>query len=287
MKQFISVLMLVVLWPLAASWAQVLAPNEAGVAIGHWHTIVRNVEATKKFWMLLGGTPIKVDGTDVVKFPGVLIFLTPGSPSGGNDGNGGTVIDHPGFNMRNGEEFLAKLKAAGVKVDPIQGRGPDSGYVATPDNLRVEMQGNDNDLTKRSLLGFSPRDPNIPIASDHLHYFLSESAPPEAQGWYGKLFGANPLKENNRGQTLAGDVPGIRLRFGASRDASPAPTKGRALDHIGFEVKNLEAFCKKLEAMGVKFDKPYSKSRHASFASAELTDPWGTSIELTEGLHQF
>ena len=48
------------------------------------------------------------------------------------------------------------------------------------------------------------------------------------------------------------------------------PMKGRTLDHIGFEVMNLEAFCKKLEASGVKFEKPYSKSHHKDFASAEL-----------------
>ena len=56
------------------------------------------------------------------------------------------------------------------------------------------------------------------------------------------------------------------------------------MGHIGFEIKNLEAFCKELAAKGVMFDQPYSKSRHKSYASAELTDPWGTSIELTEGL---
>ena len=28
-------------------------------------------------------------------------------------------------------------------------------------------------------------------------------------------------------------------------------TRGRALDHIGFEVRNLEAFVKKLEAQGI------------------------------------
>jgi glyoxalase/bleomycin resistance protein/dioxygenase superfamily protein len=59
------------------------------------------------------------------------------------------------------------------------------------------------------------------------------------------------------------------------------------LDHVGFEVRNLGAYCKKLEAMGVKFDQPYSNSRHASFASTELADPCGTSIELTEGLSKF
>ena len=44
---------------------------------------------------------------------------------------------------------------------------------------------------------------------------------------------------------------------------------------------------REFEANGEKLDQPYSKSRHKSFASAEFTDPWGTSIELTEGLNRF
>jgi catechol 2,3-dioxygenase-like lactoylglutathione lyase family enzyme len=275
-----------VVWPPTASWAQVVAPNAAGVAMGQWHTIVRNVEATTKFWALVGGTPIKVDGVEVMKFPGVLIFMQPGALSEEN-GNKGSAIDHPGFNMKDGEQFLARLKTAGLKIDPIEGRGPDSGYITTPDGLRIEMQGNENDVMKRSLLGFSGMDLDVAIASDHLHYFLPESAVDEAQAWYVKHFAANALKENNRGKTPAGDLPGVRLRFGSSRTPTLLPTKGRALDYVGFEVKNLEAFCKKLEASGIKFDQAYSKSRHKSFASAELTDPWGTSIELTEGLSRF
>ena len=43
----------------------------------------------------------------------------------------------------------------------------------------------------------------------------------------------------------------------------------------------------KLEAKGVKFEEPYSKKRHKSFASASFTDPWGVSVELTEGLSRF
>ena len=48
------------------------------------------------------------------------------------------------------------------------------------------------------------------------------------------------------------------------------------LDHLGFEVANLPAFCKKLEAMGVTLDVPCA-------GRTFLTDPWGTYIELTEG----
>jgi len=55
------------------------------------------------------------------------------------------------------------------------------------------------------------------------------------------------------------------------------------LDHIGFEVKNLAAFCKRLESTGVVFDRAY-KTMADGVGQAALTDPWGTSIELTEGV---
>ena len=55
------------------------------------------------------------------------------------------------------------------------------------------------------------------------------------------------------------------------------------MDHIGFEIEGLEAFCKKLEAQGVKFDIPYKTVDAIKSSIAFLTDPWGTYIELTEG----
>src|SRR6266478_1879221 len=96
MKRMVAVVSLLSLLLAANLRAQVAAPNPAGVSLGQWHTIVRDVEVTKRFWMLFGGTPITVDGIDVIKFHGVLIFLQPGSPSGGSEG---TVVDHVGFGV--------------------------------------------------------------------------------------------------------------------------------------------------------------------------------------------
>ena len=58
------------------------------------------------------------------------------------------------------------------------------------------------------------------------------------------------------------------------------------VDHVGFEVKNLEEFCKKLEAKGIKLTREYRKKDKAmgNIGTAMITDPWGVSIELTEGL---
>ncbi len=100
--------------------------------------------------------------------------------------------------------------------------------------------------------------------------------------------GETPQARTPRGVGLVGGVsPDAAFMDRLSHTNWRLPTKGRTLDHIGFEVTNLEAFCKRLQASGVRFDEPFSKTRHKSFASAELTDPWGTSIELTEGLNRF
>lgn len=77
-------------------------------------------------------------------------------------------------------------------------------------------------------------------------------------------------------------LSGVNFRF-SKQDSRALPTKGRALDHIGFEIKNLAAFCKKLEADGIRLDTPYSV-REGGLGLAFITDPMGTRIELNEGL---
>ena len=65
-------------------------------------------------------------------------------------------------------------------------------------------------------------------------------------------------------------------------DKAQLPTAGRTLDHIGFDVKNLEAFLKKLQADGVKIERPYNKNAETGAALAFVSDPWGTMIELND-----
>src|SRR5262249_9104336 len=104
--------------------AQLRAPNDAGVTLGHWHTIVTDVEASKKFWTILGGTALKIDGVDVMKFPGVFIFLTKGTPTAGSRGS---VVDHIGFGVADPEISIAKWKSQGVKAADKIGKSPLNG----------------------------------------------------------------------------------------------------------------------------------------------------------------
>lgn len=239
--------------------AQLVAPNPQGVAQGHLHLLVKDVDEQRKFWVALGGTPVENGALQLIQFPGTFIMLRKAEPSAGSVGS---VIDHVGFNVKNMKESVDKWQAAGIKVTP--GGGPAQSFVATTDGMRLEI------LEDKNL--------PVPIRFQHIHYALPSFA--EAQAWYGKVFGAIAGK---RGTNEAADVPGANLSFREVKDPLPG-TKGRALDHIGFEVKNLPEFIKKLEDQGIKLDAPMRKAPNGTTSIAFLSDPWGTYIELTENL---
>ncbi|MBI4875576.1 MAG: VOC family protein [Acidobacteria bacterium] len=242
--------------------AQLAPPNAAGVTNGHLHLRVRDTEAQRKFFVDgLGAGAIKVGNFDVVKMPGTLILIQKGEPSGGTDGS---VIGHLAFLVRDMKGTLARLAALGVKMPEKVGR---QAMVMGPEEVKVELT----------------EDPALttPVAHHHIHWYNRDVK--ATQAWYAKHFGAVPGK---RGNFEAADIPGANLTFALAETAT-APTKGRALDHIGFEVKNLEAFCQKLEAAGVKLDVAYRQVPKLKLGLAFLTDPWGAYIELTEGLDQW
>jgi catechol 2,3-dioxygenase-like lactoylglutathione lyase family enzyme len=122
------------------------------------------------------------------------------------------------------------------------------------------------------------------VAMNHIHFYPVDI--PAMQAWYAKMFGGIPGKrqrQSSPGLIDCDDIPGANLSFSPGKTAL-APTKGRSLDHIGFEVKDLEAFAKKLEAQGVKLDEAIRTVPNGTTKVAFLTDPWGTRIELTQGL---
>jgi catechol 2,3-dioxygenase-like lactoylglutathione lyase family enzyme len=266
MKKLILILGLAMLIPARASWAQVAAPNDAGVSMGHVHFLVPDVEAAKTFWTAMGGVPGKLGPNDVFKFPGVLILVRKGD---GTTPTVGSVVGHIGFHVPDTTAALARWKAAGLNTEV--GQNPGQGFVWTPDKLlRVEI--------------LEDKTQTVPIAFHHVHFYIADTASTsnvmEMQSWYVKMFGAKPGK---RGQFDAADIPGANLTFTKS-DTPTVPTKGRMLDHIGFEIVGLEAFCKKAESNGLKFDMPYTKRPDLGISLAFITDPWGTYIELNEGL---
>ena len=263
---------LLAILPTTAAWAQLADPGSVGVAMGHVHLAVQDIEATKKFWIAVGGTPAsKLGANEVVKFPGVLILIRKAmDPPAGTVGS---VVNHIGFLVPNVAATRAKWQAAGLMMEPPNPANAKQIYVHTPDDLvRIEIL---EDAMQTE-----------PIKFHHVHFFVADAGGTNSvlamQAWYAKTFGAKPGK---RGQFEAADLPGVNLTF-AKSDTPTVGTKGRALDHIGFEIKDLKAFCKKAEAAGIKLDMPYTPRPDLGIALAFITDPWGTYIELNEGLNK-
>ena len=250
--------------------AQLAPPNDLGVALGHIHVAVKDVEAQKQFWTtMLGGTLVTNGPLTLIQFPGIFVMLRQADAA---SPPAGSVFDHFGFVYKDIDAARARWKAAGVKYD-VGEVNHNQGYVFAPDSgIRVEVFG----------------DPSLPgpVSMDHVHFNLPEADIPAIKAWYAKVFGG--LSGTRQRVARPGIIECAYFhRFNLSFSAGMgklAPTKGRAIDHLGFDVRNLDEFEKRLTAQGLKFDAPPRMVPNSHTKIAFLTDPWGTYIEVTEKL---
>jgi catechol 2,3-dioxygenase-like lactoylglutathione lyase family enzyme len=252
----------------APASAQLAPPNEAGITYGHVHLNVRDIEVQKKLWVEhFDGVVVQKGPLVAVKLPGMLIAFRQAEPTGGSEG---TVMDHFGFKVRNLAEMLAAWRAAGYQVgrEFIGSEGFPNAYLMGPDNVKIELQ--EDKALKVKAIGY------------HIHFLTADYV--SLRDWYVDTFSLVPRQRGTIATTA--DAPGMNLSFATSKTPNVG-TKGRTIDHIGFEVKNLEAFCKKLEARGVKFDVPFRNVPAIGLNIAYITDPTGVYIELTEGYDKY
>lgn len=199
----------------APARAQLPAPNAAGVSSGHIHLLVRDPAAHKKIWVdLFGAQVVRSGSLELIKLPGVFLALDKAGPTAGSVGSVGSSLDHTAFRVRDLAGTSAKLKAAGITLT----RDDSLEIVATfPDDVKVE---------------FYPAPAlSVPIEHFHVHFYAADSD--ALRLWYIRHFGAaRPTAANAN----AAGLPGMSFSF-RKTPAAQAPTKGRSLDHIGFEVK--------------------------------------------------
>ena len=259
--------------------AQLDSARSAEVAYGHHHINTTDIDAQRRFWVEGLGGRIAAFGDssrEVVVFPDVLVLFSEREHSGGTRES---IVNHVGFETQDIETDVARLIRLGYTMisreelpavyevtNGIARRpgGNTIAYVLGPDDLKVELI--ENTAIEH------------PIQMHHIHWAHPEGE--AMQQWYFEHFGG---QLGTRIGQPAIDLPGVNLTYGPGA-ADVAPTQGRALDHIGFEVNNLEAFVAQLESKGITMDRGYSVIASLGIAIAFLTDPWGTYIELTEGL---
>ena len=236
--------------------AQLTTANENGIAIGHIHLLSKDPEIQKKIWVDGFGAQIAKTGTlELLRLPGVYVVINKAEPTAGSVGS---TADHIGLSVKDLNETRSKLAAMNVEV-----QGP---FVLMPDGVRVEL--------------LEEKAQTLPVVMHHMH--LTTVNVEVLRQWYVKTFGAEVGSRRNLPSAM---FNGNQVDFLPATGAKPpAATKGRAIDHIGFEVKNLEVFVKKLQASGVQIEIPFRDMPNLGLKVAFIVDPVGTRIELTEGL---
>ena len=230
--------------------------------MGRLHIITNDTAAQKKLWVdVLGGKLATIGRLEFAMFPGVLVGFRQGESNGGTEGS---IVDHLGFLVRDLAATRAKLAVSAKILREL----PDTHqfFAGFPGGVVVEFT----------------EDPSlvVPIKHHHIHFATPEVD--EMRAWYVSLFGAIP---GTRGKFKAADLPGVNLSWKPVEKAS-LPTKGRSLDHIGFEVKGINDLFAKALAAGAKVDLAPTEMSEFGEVAAIFIDPWGTRVELTQPLRK-
>src|SRR5262245_41664339 len=186
--------------------AQLKAAGTIPIVYGHHHINTPDIAGQERFWIEgMGGVSFKLgtSPSDRIKFTNVIVQLTPGKISGGS---GGSTADHLAFFVEKMDPLIAHLKGMGYSAEPMKAEGQPGVFVMAPDNVKVY-------LFERAGVGSLP-------AFDHVHLMVPDVD--AARAWYQKYFSLTTLPV---GAVLFTHSP-----------APLAPSKGRALDHVGFEA---------------------------------------------------
>ena len=181
------------------------------------------------------------DRSDAADCAGVeLVFVV--QPAIGS--TQGTGVNHIGFSYPDLTAKMAELEAVGVRGSGVRlQRFPDGstlrdvpglfklGFVFDPWGTRIEM------VEDPERLGFH-----------HIH--LSATDPAATLAWYQDVFGGETASLKGRLDGLLFDDVWVLV---SEAESIPATTQGRAIDHIGFSVPDLDAAAAEMRRKGIVF----------------------------------
>jgi catechol 2,3-dioxygenase-like lactoylglutathione lyase family enzyme len=163
----------------------------------------------------------------------------------------GSVIDSVGFSVADVAAKTKALEGAGARVVA-------PGVVVDPWGTKIELV---NDVPGR---GFH-------------HVTLRVADPDATLRWFVSAFGGARTKMGGR------DAIRYERMFIAVTKGDAAPSQGRALDHLGFGPRDMNADAAALKAQGVKFTgEPSSMPNQYGHRIAYVEAPGGIRIELVE-----
>ena len=236
-----------------------MASSSFGADYGHVHLIATDPNAAAHWYAKhFGGTAGPGEKTDRVQFDSVPVIFF--GRDAGFKGSVGTAVDHIGFSMADIQGTLDAAVADGAKKlsDVIEFGGMKLAFLEDPWGTKIEII--DDPETRK------------------LHHLHLQSHNPEATlDWYELMFGGERKKFKGALSALYYDE--VWLIVSPSEEEF-APTKDRAMDHLGWNFPDLDKAEKALKAKGVKFTLDPIPFRDIKIAFVE--GPYGVRIELVQ-----
>ncbi len=242
---------------LVVGFAAVVDVRAETVPYDQIRLIVPDAEKAVDWYMQhLGAQPRRADDfADRVRYGGVLLSFTKGADA---KPSAGSSIDHLGFSVTDVEAKMRELEAAGATVIAPAREVPGLFKLGF-----VEMWG-----TKLEIL----QDPDT-VGFHHIHLRVPD--PDASMKWYLEMVGGQRAK-------LKGRVDGVRYpELWLLMDKGEGePSRGHAIDHIGWRPQNMDAFFAHLKANNVKI---IAEPRLARGLPTMMTeDPYGVRVEFIQ-----
>lgn len=198
---------------------------------------------------------------DRVWFGAVRVIFLKNDAPGPSDG---AAIDHFALSYADVAAQTKAFERAGVRVTTPVADRPGLGryaYIEDPWGTKIQL------VEDPDTLGFH-----------HVHLRVPD--PDRARAWYQERFGGTRARHK-------GTLDGLQYgRVWVFLDAGAAPpSRGHAIDHVGWRMPDLLAKAAELKGKGVAFTvepHPGPQAPHAPVLMSFTEDPWGVKIELLQ-----
>ena len=253
----------------------ILAPASVRAADYHHVHITTSSPAKGVEWYSdhMGCEPL-ADRDDAADCDGVEIVFVPQATTGGTQGTG---VNHIGFSFPDLTAKMAEFESIGVRGSGVRLQRFEDGSMVR------DVPG----LFKIAFI-FDPWGTRIELVEDHQylgfhHIHLSATDPEATLGWYREVMGGEPASLRGMLDGLLFDDVWL-LVSEHPEGSTPATTAGRAIDHLGFMVSDLDEAAAEMRGQGVRFrqDPIVPENGRTSARQAFVAGPDNVRIEVVE-----